>query len=245
MSDLIFISVSNYRAIELTKNHLESLKQNGMSNYMAYVTDEESYEELTNLGFNTTMYDVNNTNINVEKNEIDLGNNDHNYMTYIKYYIIAELLKQGKIVWYLDIDTVVLIDLNIVYNTLNKSFDLYFQNNINMLCTGCMIIFPNTKTIVLIDAIITNKNDKMNDQLIINHLLMNNPNIFNIYVLSECNFPNGLLYFNELNDTNMNFRQAQTNFKNSTEPVYFVHANYIIGIDNKINSLKQKKLWFI
>jgi hypothetical protein len=244
MSDLIFISVSNYGAIELTKNHLVSLKQNGVNNYMAYVTDEESYKELTGLGFNSTIFHVDDSNINVGKNKMDFGNDDYNYMIYIRYYVISNLLNQGKIVWYLDVDTVALIDLNIIYNTLDKSYDLYFQNDINMLCTGCMLIFPNTKTIALMDTIITNKN-KMNDQLIMNHLLINNPNIFNVYVLSECNFPNGLLYFNELNDTNMNFRQAQTNFKNSTEPVYFVHANYIIGIDNKINSLKQKKLWFI
>jgi hypothetical protein len=245
MSDLIFISVSNYKVIELTKNHLETLKQNGISNYMSYVTDEKSYEELTRLGFNSTIYNVDNSNIEDEKNKMDFENDDYNYIMYIRYYVITDLLKQGKIVWYLDIDTVALIDLNIIYNTLDKPFDLYFQNDINMLCTGCMLIFPNNKTITLIDAVIKNKNDKINDQLIMNQLLINNPNVFNIHVLSECNFPNGTLYFNELNNTNMNFRQSQTNFKNSNEPVYFVHANYIIGIDNKIVSLKQKNLWFI
>lgn len=245
MSDLIFISVSNYGAIELTKNHLESLKQNGISNYMAYVTDEESYEELTKLGFNSTIFHLDGSNIDIGKNKMDFGNNDHNYMTYVRYYVISDLLKQGKIVWYLDIDTVALIDLNIIYNTFDKSLDLYFQNDINMLCTGCMLIFPNNKTITLMDAVTRNKNDKMNDQLIMNQLLINNPNLFNLRVLSECNFPNGLLYFNELNDSNMNFRQAQIDFKNSSEPIYFVHANYMIGIDNKIDALKQKKLWFI
>jgi len=241
MTDLIFISVSNYGAIELTKNHLTSFRQNGINNYTAYVTDIESYDELNRSGFNTTLFD----NFNIGKNKMDFGTDDYNHMIFIRYYIILELLIKGKIVWYLDVDTVALIDLNIIYNTLDKSYDLYFQNDINMLCTGCMLIFPNNKTFTLMNTIITNKNNKINDQLMMNNILMNNQNIFNIYVLSECNFPNGLLYFNELNDTNMNFRQAQTNFKNSNEPVYFVHANYMIGIDNKINSLKQKNLWFI
>jgi hypothetical protein len=243
MTDLIFISISNYGAIELTKNHLTTLRQNGINNYTAYVTDVESYDELNRLGFNSTIFNVD-TDINIGKNKMDFGNNDHNYMTYMRYHIIHKLLSQGKIVWYLDVDTVALIDLNIIYATLDNSYDIYFQNDVNMLCTGCMLIFPNNKTISLIDLIIKNKNDKMNDQLLMNNILSSNPNIFNIFTLSECNFPNGLLYFNELSD-NPYFRQAQTFFKKSMEPVYFVHANYMIGIDTKIEALKQKNLWFI
>lgn len=240
MTDLIFISVSNYGAIELTKNHLTSLRQNGINNYTAYVTDIESYDELNRLGFNTTLFD----NFNIGKNKMDFGTDDYNHMIFIRYYIILELLIKGKIVWYLDVDTVALIDLNIIYTTLDKSYDVYFQNDINMLCTGCILIFPNNKTTSLIDLIIKNKNDKINDQLLMNNILSSNPNIFNIFILSECNFPNGLLYFNELSD-NLNFRQAQTFFKKSMEPHYFVHANYMIGIDTKIEALKQKNLWFI
>ena len=113
-----------------------------------------------------------------------------------------------------------------------------------MLCIGCMLFYSNNKTISLMNILIENINDKMNSQLVMNQLLMNNQNIINIGILSEYNFPNGLLYFKELND-NENFRQVQINFKNSSEPVYFIHANYIIGIDNKIENLKNKNLWFI
>lgn len=240
--DLIFISVSNYGAIELTKNHLESLKQNDITNYMSYVTDNESYEELSKLGYNVSI--LNNSMINIGKERMNFGNNDHNYMTYIRYFAILELLKQGKVVWYLDVDTVVMMDLNIIYKTFNNSFDLYFQNDINMLCIGCMLFYSNDKTISLMNILIENMNDKMNSQLAMNQLLINNQNIFNIGILSEYNFPNGLLYFRELNE-NENFRQVQINFKNSSEPVYFIHANYIIGIDNKIENLKNKNLWFI
>lgn len=239
MSDLIFISVSNYGAIELTKNHLTHFQQNNVNNYMAYVTDDESYEELTRLKFNTTRFQI-----DAGKNKMNFGNNDHNSMTYARYVVILELLKQGKMVWYLDVDTVALIDLNIIYNTLDKSKHIYFQNDMNMLCTGCMLIFPNNSTISLINAIIQNKNDKNNDQLVMNNILENNKNIFNIGVLSEYNFPNGLLYFNELSD-NANFKQLQINFKNSSEPVYFVHANFMIGIDTKIEAFKKKNLWII
>ncbi len=46
MSELLFISVFNYGGIEMAKNHLESLKRNNISNYVAYVTDDESYDDL-------------------------------------------------------------------------------------------------------------------------------------------------------------------------------------------------------
>lgn len=241
--DLIFITVSNYGAIELTKNHMESLKQNEILNYMSYVTDDESYQELSQLGYNVSKF---NPTIEIGKNKMDFGNNDYNHMIFIRYFVILELLKQGKTVWYLDVDTVAMIDLNIIYKTLNNSVDIYFQNDINMLCTGCMLIFPNNKTIALMNKIIElkNTNEKINDQILMNHILMNNQNIFNIGVLSEYNFPNGLLYFNDPSE-NENFREIQKNFKNSTEPVYFIHANYMIGIDVKIQALKDKNLWFI
>ena len=121
--DLIFISVSNYGAIELTKNHLESLKQNDITNYMAYVTDNESYEELSNLCYNVSI--LNNTLINIGKDKMNFGNNDHNYMTYIRYFVILELLKQGKNVWYLVVDTVVTMDLNIIYKKVLKYIPWY------------------------------------------------------------------------------------------------------------------------
>jgi lipopolysaccharide biosynthesis glycosyltransferase len=240
MDNLIFICVSNYGAIELTKNHLTSLRQNGIDNYMAYVTDNESYNELTSLGFNATLFDT----ITIEKHKMIFGNNDYNYMTYIRYYVIHKLLEEGKKVWYLDVDTVALINLNIVYETLDKSLDIYFQNDINMLCTGCFLIFPNNKTIQLIMCLIKNQNYTNNDQIMMNQILKNNENIFNIDILPKENFPNGLLYFNELSD-NLNFRKHQMNFKNSKEPHYFVHANFMVGIDVKMEALKNKQLWFI
>jgi hypothetical protein len=242
MENLIFISVSNYGAIELTKNHLTSLQKNGINNYMSYVTDVDSYEELTKLGFNATMFNYD--DINIKKDKMNYGNHDYNDMSYIRYYIIKQLLKRGKIVWYLDVDTIVLINLNIIYETLNKSIDIYFQNDVVVICTGCMLIFPNNKTIELMNRVIENKTDTMNDQDVMNELLKNESNVINFDILSEYNFVNGLLYFNEL-DYDQTYKQRQINFRNSTEPVYFVHANFMIGIDVKVDALKKKNLWFI
>ena len=41
--DLLFISLSNYAYVEMTENHLLSLKRNNIDNHIAFVLDEESY----------------------------------------------------------------------------------------------------------------------------------------------------------------------------------------------------------
>lgn len=225
----------------MAKNHLESLKRNNISNYIAYVTDDESYDELLLNDYKVTKYISSVDSINTEKT--DFATPEFNNLSYIRYKIINNLLKQGKIVWYLDIDTVILYNLNDFYNSLQKGFDMCFQNDINMLCTGCMIIMPNIKTIQLTEFMYSNKNNEYNDQVFINNIFRSNP-IFNIGVLNENQFPNGLLYFNELKPEPY-FREAQEKFNNSTEPVYFVHANYMVGIQTKIDAFKSKNLWFI
>ena len=47
--NLIFISVFNYGAIEMAKNHLKSLRNQGITNHRSYVTDQESYDELKKI----------------------------------------------------------------------------------------------------------------------------------------------------------------------------------------------------
>lgn len=241
MSELLFISVFNYGGIEMAKNHIESLKRNNINNYVAYVTDDESYDELLLLDYKVTKYISSIDIINKEKN--DFATPEFNNISYIRYKIINNLLKQGKAVWYLDVDTVVLTNLNDYYNSLSKDVDIYFQNDINMLCTGCMLVLPNIKTIQLTEFMYSNKNNAYNDQVFINNIFRNNP-IFNIKVLNQNQFPNGLLYFNELKPE-PHFREAQEKFNQSTEPIYLVHANYMVGIQTKINAFKSKNLWYI
>jgi hypothetical protein len=239
MENILFISVFNLGCIEIAENHLISLIKNNIHNYLAYTTDEESFNILDKKGYNVKYYSSQQSN-----EKMNFGTDEFNNLSYIRYKIMNELLNQGKIVWYLDVDTVVLYDLNqMVSQFVNKG--LVMQNDINMPCSGCMLLFPNDITKQLTDIIYNLRTSKQNDQIILAQLLMNNKHIINLHLLDYHYFPNGLLYFNELSD-NPNLRNVQLSFRQQTEkPIYFVHANWMIGIDTKITALKNKGLWYL
>lgn len=240
MSELVFISFFNYGGIDLAKNHIESLKRNGINNYIAFVTDQESYNHLLNIGYKVSLY---NESDNISSEKHNFASTQFNNMSYGRYFVINQLLKQGKTVWYLDIDTVVLGDLNQYYNSVKSiNFDICFQDDVNMLCTGCMLFHPNPNTIQLTEFMFQQQNEKDNDQTFMNRILGNGQ--FKVGVFAQKQFPNGLLFFNELSE-NPIYREKQLEFRNSNEPILFVHANWMVGIDTKIKALKDNNLWFI
>jgi lipopolysaccharide biosynthesis glycosyltransferase len=240
---LLFISVFNLGGIQLALNHLESLRRQHITNYCAYVTDQESYTIVKEKGHTVEL--VVETTIDLAKDKADFGTQEFNTLSYTRYKVIGELLEQNRPVWYLDIDSVVLQNLNDVYNKLkNTHYHAVMQDDINMLCTGCMLLFPTPITLKLVRSIYANRTSEDNDQITLAKILMQNPNIIKIMPLNKVQFPNGLLYFNEPNE-NPVYRRFQDQFNKSTLPVYFVHANWMIGMETKIEALKRKGLWYV
>jgi hypothetical protein len=240
---LLFISVFNLGGVPLALNHLESLRKQNIQNYRAYVTDQESYDIVSQNGHPVEL--VSETPNQLTKDKSDFGTTNFNTLSYTRYKVILDLLVQNQPVWYLDVDTVVLQNLNEVYDDMQGSTcDAIMQNDINMLCTGCMLLFPKLATIKLMRTIYDNRTSADNDQIILLNILRNNPKSINIMALNMVQFPNGLLYFNELS-TNSIYRDLQLKFKQSTRPVYFVHANWMVGIETKIDAFKKKGLWFV
>ena len=103
----------------------------------------------------------------------------------------------------MDVDTVVLRDLKkFINNTLKhvNNIDILMQDDINMPCTGCMLLFPTNKTKKLVKLFATRdkrleKYTKDNDQVILRDLRNDNFNI-NIVLFPHEFFPNGLIYLN-------------------------------------------------
>jgi hypothetical protein len=236
---VLFISVFNFGCIEIAENHLLSLIKCGITNYLAYVTDKESFDILSAKGYN-----VEQINIDTHKEKQDFGTENFNTISYLRYKIINKLLKEDKIVWYLDVDTVVLANLNQIVEQLLSNNELVMQNDLNMPCTGCMLFSPTKKMIELTNTIYDNKTPLMNDQILFLNIVQQNRFNIKLHLLDCRHFPNGLIYFNERHP-DPKFKQLHDDFKNSQKPVFFVHANWMVGIDTKIKALQSKNLWYL
>lgn len=246
MSDkLLFISVFNFGAIEMAKNHLKSLRNQGITNHRSYVTDSESHAVLKSMGYRVYLIQ----NDDIQKESTNFGTPEFNNMSYLRYYVIKELMNRGHDVWYMDVDTVVLHDVTPIYVEYKErgTCDVMFQTDINMPCTGCMLFFKCERSVLLVDTIIANQNDKANDQLMVNEILHNRPEMVRHANFSMFMFPNGLLYFDEdIVKCPDNYRSIKNAYlAKEDKVVHFVHANWMVGDETKTNALKKCGLWFV
>lgn len=248
---LLFISVFNYGSMELAKNHIASIKAQGIKNYMCFVTDQESVDELSKSDINCNLLqNLESFDISTETSDFSQGH--FNKMSYLRYYVIRDLLKRGYDVWYMDVDTVVLADLNVMYEVLKVSHkkDVYYQSDCNCMCTGCALYMNTIPTINLVNTIIANKIDSENDQVLLFNLLKHviPQNAVDIGGLDPVRFPNGMLFFGEdfITLTNESYKEFKQYFGQnmSKETVLFVHANWMVGNDKKIEALKKYGLWY-
>jgi hypothetical protein len=112
------------------------------------------------------------------------------------------------------------------------------QNDINMPCSGCMLCYPTVTCKLVVNTIYNSITSSENDQILLAKLLYGNKQI-QLALLDHEMFANGLLYFNELSNHEI-YRTAQLSFRQTKKPLYLVHANWMIGIETKINELKKK-----
>jgi len=247
--NLIIISVFNYGAIEMATNHLKSLRNQDIENYMAYVTDKESFDDLQEKGYPVTLVNLPEYYSGLTKEKEDFGTTGFNDYSYVRYLVISKLLREGKTVWYMDIDTVVLSDVRTLIKDF-REYDMIFQNDVNMACTGCMLCFPTPATLKIVEDTYLQRNDKYNDQLLLNQLMrpMIQQNQCRVALFQNHLFPNGLLFFHALHG-NPQFLDLQRKFRKYRDidhgPVSFVHANWMVGMDKKITAFKEHGLWFV
>jgi hypothetical protein len=242
---LVFISVFNFGAIEMAKNHLISLRNAGIENHRSYVTDSESFEIIKSLGY--PVYLIQNDDI--VKDKSNFGTIEFNNMSYVRYHVILQLFEKGYDVWYMDVDTVVLKDLTYIYLQCKKinSLCTIFQTDLVSPCTGCMLLMNKSATIDFVKTVISYRKNEANDQEVVRYIIRNNEMSFNYEEFSTSMFPNGLLYFDDeivkCEDVFKEIKDEYVSIEN--KDTHFVHANWIVGDENKINALKKYGLWFI
>ena len=239
---VLFISVFNYGSIRLAKNHIQSLLNCGLTNYMAFVTDDESAEELSKSGY-TNITRVNEDGVTPDKK--DFGSEEFNGLSYLRYKIIYGLLKQGIHVWYMDVDTVcVKTVIDFCERFMKIEEDIVFQSDLSMLCTGCMLVRPSERSINLMEVIYGNRTKEDNDQIFLRKYMSFMPNTFKHAIFPIHQFPCGVLYFDA---EFVNITPDVLSMRKIVKPetVLFVHANWMIGNTKKEDAFKSKNLWFI
>ena len=211
---------------------------------MAFIADASTYDLVKSMGFHCTFIDDNNAS-NIQKR---FGDPEFTKFSFVRYKFIHESLKTYKHVWYLDVDTVVLDDLNIIAQEyIGRDHDIVFQNDIHQIkyCTGCMLISSNKNTMDMTAYLYNIRLESpIPDQHVVNLQLKHNP-CLKTSMFDVERFQNGLLFFDlpELIDVPIGYAHFKKKF-HTTKKLAFVHANWMIGIDKKINALKKKGLWF-
>ncbi len=245
-TNILFISVFNLPAIELAKNHIKSLLQAGISNTIikCFVTDKECVDLLQDYGVETIVL----TTTNISNTYLAFSSPKFNELCIYRYTITLELLNHGYDVWYMDIDTVVTQDLLPTYNAYKQTHDIVTQNDLNMPCTGCMMFYNTENTIQFLKQYIhvyTNQTE-LNDQCTLLNVLLRyaEPLRFDVFPWNE--FACGVLYFKELHDkASSTMLKYIEEFETNRATAKFIHANWMVGNDIKIEALKKYGHWYI
>jgi len=242
MSNIILVSVYNYGCIDLALNFLESLKRVNLADkHISYVTDKKSFDIIKEKGYQVELF----TDFSIKEEKIKFHEKDFIKLCYIRYSVFYKLLHSYDYVWFLDVDTVVLGD--IVSYFLNSEYidlDITYQldlDSVYSLCGGCFVIKSSPLTKNFVKHIFDCRHNQINDQVYFNRyfIRLGKRNPIKIGKFSIFSFINGGIYFGE------GYQDYKQKLKESTEPIYFVHANYMVGIDTKIKALKEKGLWYL
>jgi hypothetical protein len=272
-----FVCVFDKGSLELGLNHLQSLVQAGIEDddYCAYVSDRDAYDAVKSRGFQVEwLQDV--EHLEMSKRRKDFGTRDFIEYSFMRYGVIHDLLvKKNRPVWYMDVDTVVLKNLTEVfrhsYRELEDSTDIMFQDDGHMICSGCILFFPNETTKRVTKHIYDHMNDRVPDQHFFAQFLSDKSLVGRLYderrmgcqfattltmprpirvrILDTALFPNGLLYFDredkiEVPDWLMQWKMDYRNKAENMSPA-FVHANWMVGNDVKKSAIQSAGLWFV
>lgn len=246
--DGIIINLFNDGVLEMAENQLISFKKVGITKYISYTTGEKSYQYLKNKGYNVKLYNIDNS----IQNEMNWCSKDFIDMEKIRIKLINELLCEYKCVFYLDVDIVVTNNIEIFFNANMNGNDIFIQNDINMPCVGCILLFNSKNVKKILDTLLKIEY-KTNLQFEFSKLLKQLKLNYNLLPIDL--FPNGLIFFGNdyipttksnkflLHQTQYIRKKTLENLKENN--IFLIHANYMTGSDNKIKAFKDFNLWYL
>lgn len=218
-----YITYANFGYLSLTKNLIESFKKLNIDSLLTVIcTDLESYQE---LNINNKLF----FNINLYKENLNFGSNEFNKFTVYKLYIILEQLQNTDKLVYVDSDIYFYKNPTEVLSFLFNYTEFFIQSDLpgTPVSTGFVGFKKTANNIKLLENTIDSMN-KLNgeswwcDQ---NYMISEiQKSTHYPVVLPTHLFPNGHYSFN---------------YKGDMTQAYLIHANYVVGLQQKIDKLKE------
>lgn len=255
---ITYLTIFNNGYIEMTKNNVLNFLKIIKNNKLTLVSlDSLGYENLNMFldslkeNYDTTNVEIKNLN-NFDSNFHEFGTAQFNQIMHQKINVIIDELKNNDILHYFDGDVFFFKDPSDLIIEKLKSFDIVFQQDSprtprhngwdfpvysNYVCAGNFSIKKNDKTFKFLNEIKIRLNIRQHDQETLFHYL--NSVCTNIKEYKDCLLD---VYDPELFQNGYDTFFADWYKK---ENKISVHANYMVGLDKKINSLKSIGGWLI
>ena len=225
------VTYTNESHIELCENMLKSFRRvNEETPFVVYCLDEKSYDYFTEKGYQTKKQCF----VSSEDGNHDWGTTEFCKLIQNKFHIIREEYKD-KPVLFVDSDVFFFRDPIPHIQEYLKPCNIVIQSDLpgTPICTGFMALQRTDTLDSIIEKILDfkpeNETDKdFSDQRRFIRFLSESKVPEPIYILDRYLFPNGHVEFTE---------------KSSNSERYIVHANYMVGLETKINAFKSIGAW--
>ncbi len=242
----MIVSISNYGFKNITLNWITNLYKLGFNKFVLFCFDQELYEFLNKKGYqnNLALVPSNWIDFNISKSSSSWATKDYNQITQAKPQIWYQLLKLKCNIFFSDTD-VAWLNKNIVdhlkyiyeYSTADLLFSMDQGHRNNYYNTGLFMAKSTSYSINLfLDLINEQRKSPENsiDQIVFGNMLKKTKfNDSRIIGLDPILFASGKV-----------FLQEKLNKKFNLTP-YTFHANYLVGLDAKINALKANNFWYL
>jgi hypothetical protein len=229
------------KGIDLLLNSLLSLKRHYSGRISIYTNLRNNFalNELIKLDVNIVIIDFKHDNLDFES----FGSDGFVQIMKNKWPIIIQEMKVSKsAVLYLDLDTVILSDFTNYFEELNDHELIAFQseserNFIPELCAGVM--FFSLRSMEILENIhIDQSNHDIMDQDLINYSYKTNIFFKNsVFILPESLFQNGKYASHHI------INASESDYLIPKLSPYLFHANYVSGLEKKVELLKTCGLW--
>jgi hypothetical protein len=248
----VFISFSNYGYIKLAENLVLNIQKKVKNHrFVMYCLDEETYQHLLTYQKPGTIDLILYNQFNVSKQFQNYNTVEFKEIDHLHISIIFDALEKYQFIHFLDSDTVVVNEPLPEYYESYQEYDVVFQCDSDLLepdyniwsCIGNMSIRNTQGTHFLLDAINIYKKNyfskgiNLNDQEIMKEVFKgSNTEDIRYYPHAKLTqYPSihytcGVLVDKE---------------KVDISKIHIFHANWVIGINNKIMLLKKVGEWYL